>query len=45
MLGPGSRAAAQEVPPELLQFRYWLTAWSVKAARRQDENEKNRVDA
>jgi hypothetical protein len=23
------------------QFRYWLTAWSVKAAKRQDENEKN----
>jgi hypothetical protein len=25
-----SRVAAQEVPPELLKFRYWLTAWLVK---------------
>jgi hypothetical protein len=37
-----SRAAAQEVPPELLQFRYWLAVWSEKPAKLQDANENKR---
>jgi hypothetical protein len=46
LLGPGLQHRRQEVciPPELLQFCYWLTAWLVKAARQHDENEKKRFD-
>jgi hypothetical protein len=40
-----SRAAAQEVPPELLQFRYWLAVWSENSAKLQDANEKKRYAA
>jgi hypothetical protein len=37
-----SRAAAQEVPPELLQFRHWLAVLSEKSAKQQDANEKKK---
>jgi hypothetical protein len=40
-----SRAAAKEVPAELLQFRYWLAVWSEKSAKQQGANEKHRIDA
>jgi hypothetical protein len=40
-----SGAAAQEVPPELRQFRYWLAIWSEEPVKRQDPNEKKRCAA